>query len=29
MHVHRHHALLVEIVLVLPLDRAHMQHLAP
>jgi hypothetical protein len=29
MHVHRHHALLVQIVLVLPLDRAHTQHMAP
>jgi hypothetical protein len=28
-HVHRHHALLVHIVLVLPLERAHTQHMAP
>jgi hypothetical protein len=28
-HVHRRHALLVHYVLVLPLDRAHMQHMAP
>jgi hypothetical protein len=28
-HVHRCHALLVHIVLVLPLERAHMQHMAP
>jgi hypothetical protein len=28
-HVHRRHTFLVEIVLVLPLDRAHMQHMSP
>ncbi len=28
-HVHRHHALLVHILLVLPLERAHTQHMAP
>jgi hypothetical protein len=29
VHVHRGHALLVNIVLVLPLERAHTQHMAP
>ncbi len=29
MQVHWRHTLFVEIVLVLPLDRAHMQHMAP
>jgi hypothetical protein len=28
-HVHWHHALLVHIVLVFPLDKAHTQHMAP
>jgi hypothetical protein len=28
-HVHRRHVLLVHVVLVLPLDRAHTQHMAP
>jgi hypothetical protein len=28
-HVHWRHALLVHVVLVLPLERAHMQHMAP
>ncbi len=28
-HVHRHHALLVHVVLVSPLERAHTQHMAP
>jgi hypothetical protein len=28
-HVHRRHALLIHIVLVLPLERAHMQHMSP
>jgi hypothetical protein len=28
-HVHRRHALLVHVVLVLPLEGAHMQHMAP
>jgi hypothetical protein len=29
VHVHWHHAFLVHIVLVLPLERAHTQHMAP
>ncbi len=29
VHVHRHYALLVHIVLVLPLKWAHMQHMSP
>jgi hypothetical protein len=28
-HVHRRHALLVHVLLVLPLDRAHTQHMSP
>jgi hypothetical protein len=28
-YVNRHHALLVHVVLVLPLERAHMQHMSP
>jgi hypothetical protein len=28
-HAHRHHALLVHIVLILPLERAHTQHMSP
>jgi hypothetical protein len=28
-HVHWHHALLVHVILVLPLERAHTQHMAP
>jgi hypothetical protein len=28
-HVHRRHALLVHVVLVLPLERAHTQHMSP
>jgi hypothetical protein len=28
-HVHRHHAFLVHVLLVLPLDRAHTQQMAP
>jgi hypothetical protein len=28
-HVHRRHALLIHIVLVLPLERAHTQHMSP
>ncbi len=28
-HVHRRHALLIHVVLVLPLERAHMQHMSP
>ncbi len=29
MHVHQRHALLVHVVLVLPLKRAHTQYMAP
>ncbi len=29
VHVHRSHTFLVEVVLVLPLDRAHTQHMSP
>ncbi len=28
-HVHRRHALLIHVVLVLPLERAHTQHMSP
>ena len=28
-HVHRHHALLIHVVLVLPLERAHTQYMSP
>jgi hypothetical protein len=28
-HVHRHHAILVQVILVLSLDRAHTQHMSP
>jgi hypothetical protein len=28
-HVHRHHALVVHVILILPLKRAHMQYISP